>query len=99
MLVKEKFCRLNLLKEKYFFIKIFLCFLFPTSIAYSDLKQDLINKLIITETLTFNFKQKIAEKEEVGICFIKYPLLNMMVIEFNKIVIINLMFILNLVSP
>ena len=28
-----------------------------------------------TETLSFNFVQKIADNKEVGICFIKYPLL------------------------
>ena len=75
MLEKEKFYKLNLFKKKYFFIKVFLCFLLPINIAHGDLQQDLINKLIITKTLTFNFKQKIANKEEIGICFIKYPLL------------------------
>ena len=39
------------------------------------MRKDLINKLISTKTLSFNFKQKIAEKEEIGNCFIKYPLL------------------------
>ena len=34
-----------------------------------------MNKITATKTLSFNFKQKIAEKEEVGSCVIKYPLL------------------------
>jgi len=37
------------------------------TIVYKDKKN--------IETLSFNFKQKIAEKEEIGNCFIKYPLL------------------------
>ena len=28
-----------------------------------------------TNTLSFDFRQKIAEKEEIGKCYIKYPLL------------------------
>jgi len=34
-----------------------------------------MNKITAIKTLSFNFKQKIAEKEEVGSCVIKYPLL------------------------
>ena len=30
---------------------------------------------MLTKTLSFDFKQKIAEKEEIGNCYIKYPLL------------------------
>ncbi len=43
--------------------------------AFADIQENLINKLKTTETLSFNFIQKIAEKEEVGKCYIKYPLL------------------------
>ena len=75
MSVKEKSYSLILFEKKKFFIKFILCFLFFTNIAYADLQKKLINKLILTKTLTFNFKQKIADKEEVGVCFIKYPLL------------------------
>ena len=45
------------------------------NIALADLQKNLINKLITTETLIFDFKQKISDKEEIGNCFIKYPLL------------------------
>ena len=45
------------------------------NIVLADLQKDLINKLTGTQTLTFDFKQKIADKEEIGNCFIKYPLL------------------------
>ena len=41
----------------------------------ASLQEDLINKLKETKTLTFTFKQIIAEKEESGKCYIKYPLL------------------------
>ena len=45
------------------------------TVAFADLQKNIINKLTSTKTLSFNFEQKIAEKEEVGNCFIKYPLL------------------------
>ena len=41
----------------------------------ADLQKNLINKLTSTQTLSFDFMQKISDKEEVGNCFIKYPLL------------------------
>ena len=75
MSVKEKFYKTTLKKKTTFLTKIILIYLLLTSIAYADLKKDLINKLILTETLTFDFIQKIDEKEEIGNCFIKYPLL------------------------
>ena len=75
MSVKEKFYKATLKKKTTFLTKIILIYLLLTSIAYADLKKDLINKLILTETLTFDFIQKIDEKEEIGSCFIKYPLL------------------------
>ena len=75
MLVKEKFYSLILFKKRIFFIKIILCFFVTTNLVHADLQKNLINKLILTETLTFNFKQKIANEQEKGTCFIKYPLL------------------------
>ena len=44
------------------------------NIVLADLQKNLINKLTATQTLTFDFKQKIADKEEIGNCFVKYPL-------------------------
>ena len=41
----------------------------------ADLQKNLINKLTATQTLSFDFRQKISDKEEIGNCFIKYPLL------------------------
>ena len=64
-----------MIKKFFFLFHIFFIYQFSTSISYADLKKDLINQLTATKTLTFNFKQKISDKEEVGICFIKYPLL------------------------
>ncbi len=69
MSVKEKFYKATLKKKTTFLTKIILIYLLLTSIAYADLKKDLINKLILTETLTFDFIQKIDEKEEIGNCF------------------------------
>ena len=75
MLVKEKFYKLILAIKLIFITKIILVYLLLTNTVYADLKKNLINKLIFTETLTFDFKQKINEKEEIGNCFIKYSLL------------------------
>jgi len=64
-----------LIKKLFFLFNIFFIDLFLISIAFADLQKNLINKLTATQTLSFNFKQKIADKEEIGNCFIKYPLL------------------------
>ena len=62
-------------KNLIFLLKTFIIYLLFISNVFADLQINLINKLILTKTLSFNFKQKIAEKKEVGNCFIKYPLL------------------------
>ena len=62
-------------KKLFFLLKIFFLYLLFINIALADLQKNLINKLTAIQTLTFDFKQKIEDKEEVGSCFIKYPLL------------------------
>jgi outer membrane lipoprotein-sorting protein len=74
MLVKEKFFNKKLSKKKIIF-KIILIFFTSINIAFADLQKEIINKLEETKTLSFDFNQKISEKEESGKCFIKYPLL------------------------
>ena len=64
-----------MIKKKIFLFYILFAYLFFVTDALADLQKNIINKLTSTKTLSFNFKQKIAEKEEVGNCFIKYPLL------------------------
>jgi len=64
-----------LIKKINLLFQISLIFLLSFSISYADLQKSLINKLTATKTLSFNFKQKIEQKEEFGNCFIKYPLL------------------------
>ena len=49
--------------------------MFSAGVSSADLQKDLINKLTAIKTLSFDFKQKISDKEEIGNCFIKYPLL------------------------
>ena len=56
-------------------MNIFFIYLFSTSVSLADLQKKLINKLTATKTLSFDFKQKISNEEEIGNCFIKYPLL------------------------
>jgi len=64
-----------LIKKIIFLIQFFLIYFLPINISFADLQTNLINKITATKTLSFNFKQKIAEKEEIGSCVIKYPLL------------------------
>ena len=64
-----------MIKKLFFLFNIFFINLFLISVAFADLQKNLIRKLTATQTLSFNFKQKIADKEEIGNCFIKYPLL------------------------
>ena len=64
-----------MIKTLFFIFKIFFFYLLSINISLADLQKNLINKLTATQTLTFDFKQKIEDKEETGNCFIKYPLL------------------------
>ena len=64
-----------MIKTLFFIFKIFFLYQLFISICLADLQKNIINKLTATKTLTFDFKQKIEDKEEVGSCFIKYPLL------------------------
>jgi len=64
-----------LAKKSFFILNIFFTYFFFISISSADLQTKLINKLTATKTLSFDFKQKISDKEETGNCFIKYPLL------------------------
>jgi len=64
-----------LTKKPFFLLNIFFIYLFSASVSLADLQKNLINKLTAIKTLSFDFKQKISDKEEIGNCFIKYPLL------------------------
>ena len=64
-----------MIKKLFFLLNIFFIYLFSVNVSLADLQKDLINKLTATKTLSFDFKQKISDKEETGNCFIKYPLL------------------------
>ena len=64
-----------MVKKLIFLSNIFLIYLFSVSVSSADLQKNLINKLTATKTLSFDFKQKISDAEEIGNCFIKYPLL------------------------
>ena len=75
MWAKERFYRLSLVKKIIFLSQIFVIYFLSINISFADLQKNLINKITATKTLSFNFKQKIAEKEEIGSCVIKYPLL------------------------
>jgi len=77
MLVKEKFYRFDLSfnKKLNLLLKILIIYFFFINNSYADLQKELINKITSIQTLSFNFKQIIGEKEEIGKCTIKYPLL------------------------
>ena len=64
-----------MIKKIIFLFQIFVIYFLSINISFADLQTNLINKITATKTLSFNFIQKIAEKEEVGSCVIKYPLL------------------------
>ena len=64
-----------MIKKSFFLLNILFIYLFSASVSLADLQKKLINKLTATKTLSFGFKQKISDKEEIGNCFIKYPLL------------------------
>ena len=62
-------------KRLIFLFQIIFIYIIFISISFADLQKKLINKITATKTLSFNFKQNIAEKVEFGNCYIKYPLL------------------------
>ena len=64
-----------MIKKSFFLLNILFIYLFSASVSLADLQKNLINKLTATKTLSFDFKQQISDKEEIGNCFIKYPLL------------------------
>ena len=64
-----------MIKKINILLKVSLIFFLSTANVFAELKEELIKKLILTKTLSFDFKQKVEEKEERGSCFIKYPLL------------------------
>ena len=51
---------------------IFLCFNF-NNIAFCSIKDSIINNLIHTDNLSFNFEQNINGKVESGNCILEYP--------------------------
>ena len=56
--------------------KIILIFFFIfnlTKLSYASIEEKIINNLLKTDNLTFNFKQTIGEKAEEGNCTIEYP--------------------------
>ena len=75
MLGKGKFFNLKVIKKLHLVFIIIFFYFFLINISYANLQEKLINKLIETKNLSFNFIQRIDDKEEIGNCFIKYPLL------------------------
>ena len=62
------------MKKKYYLLfKVLIIFSFLTNPVYAELKDELIKKIQDTNTLSFKFKQNIANKIETGDCIIKYP--------------------------
>jgi len=64
-----------LTKKFNFTLVIIFFYLFFTGNSQANFKEKLINKLKTTNTLYFDFIQTIGEKEEIGNCYIMYPLL------------------------
>ena len=62
-------------KSFYTLFFTFVIYLFNAGNVFADLQKNIIDKLTLTETLSFDFNQKISDKVEIGKCFIKYPLL------------------------
>ena len=64
-----------MIKKLFLILNIFFIYFFFINTSQASLQEKIINKLTATKTLSFNFKQQISSKEEIGNCFIKYPLL------------------------
>jgi outer membrane lipoprotein-sorting protein len=66
--------------KKFFLIFILINF---NNVALSSIKENIINSLINTDNLSFNFEQNINGKVETGNCIIQYP--KKMFCEYNNI--------------
>ena len=55
---------------KFLMILLILNFYNP---VFSSMNEKIISQMKLTDTLSFNFRQKIDEKNENGFCIIKYP--------------------------
>jgi len=62
-------------KKIIFLLKVLFLYQLSSSFCSADLQKNLINKLTGIQTLVFDFKQKIGDNKEEGVCFLKYPLL------------------------
>lgn len=62
-------------KKLIFSTKIIFIYLICINYSFADIQKEIINKLTTIKTLSFNFTQTIADKKEIGNCYIKYPLL------------------------
>ena len=62
-------------KKIFLLLNFVLIYFLLTNNSSADLQKKIINTLTKTQTLSFEFTQVIADKKEVGNCFIKYPLL------------------------
>ena len=65
-----------MLKKK--IILIFFILISLMNPSYASVKEKIINNLIGTDNLTFDFKQTISKKTEKGSCIIKYPKKNLL---------------------
>ncbi len=64
-----------MIKKFNIFTLIFCFYIFFINPSQANFQEQLINKYKMVNTLSFDFLQKIGDKEEVGKCHIKYPLL------------------------
>ena len=66
-----------MLKKNFFISIIFLIFFIQNSYSFYNKEKVTINYikeiLIKTNSLSFDFRQKINDKVEVGSCLVKYP--------------------------
>ncbi len=63
-----------MIKKNFLLLKIIIFFLlFLNKQAYAEFENELIKKIQNTNTLTFQFNQKINDKIQKGKCIIKYP--------------------------
>ena len=62
-------------KKLIFTTQIIFIYLICINYSVAYIQKEIINKLTSIRTLSFNFTQTIANKKEIGNCYIKYPLL------------------------
>ena len=80
-----------MIKKLNLFLFLIIFYFFSQNFSFANIQGKIINNLQQTETLSFDFIQKIGDRDEIGNCYIKFSYLIKCIYtdEKEKIIISN----------